>query len=79
MSSIDEVAWDDYVAVTPHNSNVNVYRALFVGSAGSLVVTTPANADVTFGNVPAGTLLKIQVIKVKATGTTATNIVGRIA
>jgi len=74
--SAREPAWTDYAAVTPHDSNANVWEALFVGSAGTLKVTRPGGTTVTFGNVPAGTLLRIQTIVVWATGTSATNIVG---
>lgn len=79
MSGIDELSWDNYVAVTPHDSNANVYIALFVGTGGTLTVTKDDGNDVLFGNVPAGTTLKIHVTKVKSTGTTASNIVGRKA
>ena len=48
---------------------------VFVGGAGNLVVTmADGGPDVTFSNVPAGRVVPIMVVKVKA-ATTATLIV----
>lgn len=64
-------------AVTTSDTNVVKYRALYVGGAGNVAVTTLADsANVTFNSVPAGTTLWIECSKVLLTGTTATNIVG---
>jgi hypothetical protein len=49
-------------------------RSLYVGGAGDLTVTGVDGIDVTFPSVPAGTVMPIRCTKVKATGTTATNI-----
>jgi hypothetical protein len=65
------------VAVTP-NDNADLAApclALYIGSAGALVVTMADGTDVTFGAVTAGSLLPIRVRRVKATGTVASNIV----
>jgi len=67
-------------AVTPSDTELSyVFRALYVGGTGNVVITTlgsgnVASADVTFNNVPAGTILPICGKFVKA-ATTATNIV----
>ena len=45
---------------------------LFVGGAGNVAVTTIGGDDVTFNAVPVGTILPVQVIALKSTGTTAT-------
>lgn len=50
-------------------------RGLYVGGAGNIAVTMSDGNDVTFTGVTAGQILPISVIKVKATGTTATAIV----
>ena len=64
-------------AVTTSDSTAVKYRALYVGGAGDVAVTTLGDsANVTFKSVPAGTTLWISCVKVLATGTTATNIVG---
>lgn len=49
---------------------------LFVGGAGNVAVTTIGGDDVTFNAVPVGTVLPVQVLKVKSSGsgTTATLI-----
>jgi hypothetical protein len=49
---------------------------LFVGGAGNVAVTTIGGDDVTFNAVPVGTILPVQVLRVKssASGTTATLI-----
>lgn len=66
----------DAFPITPHNTNVHDATSLWVGGAGHVAVTTEVGTDVTFNSVAAGTLLPIRVIRVRATGTTATNIVG---
>lgn len=52
-------------------------KALYIGGPGDLVVRTPLSpADVTFRNLPAGYILDVRAIAVRATGTSATAIVG---
>ena len=50
-------------------------RALYVGTAGNLAITMAGGDDVTLLNVEAGSMLPLRVTHVKATGTTAANIV----
>jgi hypothetical protein len=47
---------------------------LYVGGAGNVSVITIGGDQITFNSVPAGTTLPIQVIRLRATGTTATNV-----
>lgn len=50
-------------------------RGLWIGTAGNLVVDmVSGDTSVTFSNVPVG-ILPLQVKRVRATGTTASNIV----
>lgn len=49
-------------------------RAVYVGTGGDLVVDMVSGAQVTFAAVPAGTLLPIQVSKVRTAGTTAAQL-----
>lgn len=64
-------------AVTPSDSTVIlVTRALYVGVGGNIAVGMGYDSSqVTFVNVPTGSILPIQVSQVLATGTTATNII----
>ena len=65
------------VAITPHDSNaISPTRAIYVGGDGDISVTTTAGDSVVFYSASAGTILPISVALVKATGTTATNLLG---
>jgi hypothetical protein len=66
----------DAAAVTPSDATAVDFYGLYIGGAGNLVVTTGAGNDVTFSSVQAGAIFPLRVVKVKSTGTTATNIVG---
>lgn len=65
------------VAVTPSNTTlIAPTRGLYIGGAGNVTVDfADGTTDVLFTAPPVGTLLSISVIRVKATGTTATAIV----
>ncbi len=67
-------------AVTPHNTDYLEFptSGLFVGGAGNIVVTMLSGVDATFTGVLAGSILPIEVVRVKATSTTATNIVALV-
>lgn len=64
-------------AVTPADGSnlTHAARALFVGGAGDIKVDTLGGDTVTFTGVVAGSILPVRILKVYATGTTATNIV----
>ena len=63
-------------AVTPSDTVdlIDVSRALFVGGTGNLAVITEGVETVALTGIAAGTELRLCVSRVKATGTTATNI-----
>lgn len=61
-------------AASAQNTIGNRGCNIYVGGTGTLVVTTIDGEDVTFAAVPAGTVLPVQVIKVKA-ASTATSLV----
>lgn len=76
-SSIDSPA-ANAAAVTP--SDVTVFapatRGLYIGATGDVAVNMLTTvAAILFKAVPAGTILPIAVTAVKATGTTATQII----
>lgn len=52
-------------------------KALYIGGGGNLVIrAVDSAADVTLVNVPSGTVLDVRALVVRATGTTATDLVG---
>ena len=66
------------VAVTPHDTNAvsPVPAALYVGTGGDITLRARgSSADAVFVGVPAGTTLLVQAQYVRATGTTADDIV----
>lgn len=54
-----------------------VTKAIYVGTAGDVTLRPlRAAADVTYRNVPAGAYLTVRASHVRATGTTAADLVG---
>lgn len=68
------IDWED---VTPNDSTAlsRTPRAVYIGGAGNLSVISHEDNTSTFVGLTAGTVLKIQPNIIKATGTTATNII----
>lgn len=64
-------------AITPSDTEELSYitRGIYVGVGGDIVVVMPAGSTIAFKNAVAGTVLPISVRQVKATNTTATNLV----
>lgn len=65
------------VAVVPHDSNAlpDIPKALFVGSGGAIAMRGVAGtADQLWKNVASGTVLPFRAQYVRATGTTAADI-----
>jgi hypothetical protein len=48
---------------------------LYIGTGGSLKVLTEGGDEVTFVNVPSGSFLPVNVLRVFAAGTSASNII----
>lgn len=70
-----ELSYKRAVAVTPSDATVLLKtRAIYVGGAGALALTING-VNVTFAAVPAGTTIRIEATRVRATGTAATSIV----
>lgn len=65
---------DAQTVVPSDTATIKTTRSVWVGSTGNLVVTMTSGNSATFNNVPNGTWLPIQVTQVKATNTTASNI-----
>lgn len=52
-------------------------KAVYVGNGGNLVVRAiDATSDVTFSNIANGTTLDVRITSIRATGTTASNLIG---
>lgn len=68
---------ENWASITPHDSNAlsTLPRAIYVGGAGDLEVISVDGTTVVFSGVPVGTLLPIRPNIVKATNTTATNLI----
>lgn len=66
-------------AIVPSNALElsQVTKAIYVGTAGHVTLRPlRASADVVYRNVPAGAYLTIRASHVRATGTTAADLVG---
>lgn len=67
------------VAITPDDGNNFAFgqcRGLYVGVTGNVTLDTPNQTSVLFTAVPAGAILPVSAVRVRATGTTASGIVG---
>lgn len=51
-------------------------KGIYIGTGGDVTLAPAAGSDVTFRNVPSGAILDVRTRAVRATGTTASNIVG---
>lgn len=68
----------DCVAIVPSDTS-NLFpliRSIYVGGAGNITLVTLGGTTVTFVGVLVGTILPVCAQQVRATGTTATNLVG---
>ena len=66
----------DAFEVTPSDTDrLNITSVLYVGVGGHVKLQTRQGSDVTFYNMNNGQFVPVQVNKVYATGTTATNLV----
>jgi hypothetical protein len=65
------------VAVTPHDSNplTDIPKALYVGTGGIVVLQGTSGGDATLANVADGSVLPVRAKFVRASGTTASDIV----
>lgn len=66
----------DAASVTPSDTvNLSTPSIIWVGGGGNVRVLTAQGTDVTFTGVLGGGVLPVQVLRVYATNTTATNMV----
>lgn len=64
-------------AVTPHDTNplTDIPKALYIGSGGTLVIQGTSGGDASFVKLSDGSVLPVRARFVRATGTTAGDIV----
>lgn len=80
MSSSNLSVGQSAFTITPSNT-VNFARrarAVYVGGSGNVVAVFADGAAITFTSVVAGSLLPVEVVRINATGTTATGLVGLV-
>lgn len=64
-----------WVAVTPSDgTDIDVPRSLYVGVGGNIAMVGSDGVEALWRNVPAGSVVPARPTRVKATGTTATDI-----
>lgn len=79
-SSLSSPAADCF-EIDPHNSAdlTSATKAIYIGTGGDLVLRpVGSDNDVTFVNVPGGSILPVRVQAVRINGTTASDIVGLV-
>lgn len=80
MSSSNLAVGRSVIAITPSNTvklGASV-RAIYVGVGGNISVTLADNSTAVFVGVPQGSILPVEVVRVNATGTTASSLVGLV-
>lgn len=77
--ALSDPAYDGF-AVNPSDSVdlPSVTRAIWVGGSGTVVADLAGGTTLTFTGVAAGTVLPVQARRVRATGTTATALIGLV-
>lgn len=66
----------DGAAITTSDTVANEFRTVYVGVSGDVAVVTQLGTTLVFKAVPVGFLIPVATKRVKATGTTATNLIG---
>ena len=77
--STEQHASGHIFAITPDNDNdrPSRVRGIYVGGTGSLRIQAVDGSIATFGAIPVGTIIPVQVKRVFVTGTTVTQLIGR--
>jgi hypothetical protein len=73
--SLDSGPASGAIAITPSDTvTIGGCRAIYVGVTGDITIDTANQTGILFKSVPVG-ILPVAPLRVKATGTTATNMV----
>lgn len=80
MSTLSTAPAQGAISVTPSDTAnmARTCRGFWVGGAGNVSILHPDGSIAIYTGVPAGTIIPAAGIRVNATGTTATAIVGMI-
>ena len=78
MSSSDLAVGQAAFVIVPHNTTkfARRARAFYVGVGGDITVLTGAGDVVQLKDVPQGSVIPLEIVRVNATGTTASSLVG---
>lgn len=78
-AGINESAVDGF-AITPDDGVEldEITRAIYVGTTGDVAIVLASNTELLFKNVGSGTMLPIRARFIKATGTSATDLLGLV-
>lgn len=82
MTLRNDAICSDAVTVTPSDTTELNLSGFYVGTTGNVSVITMGGDNSTaviFNSVPAGAIIPLAVRRIRATGTTASNIRGFIA
>jgi hypothetical protein len=80
VSAILSITYDDGAAITPSDvtpqASSKAFAAFYSGAGGTVVLVTVRGSTLTLVSVPAGVIVPIAFSQIKATGTTATSLIG---
>lgn len=68
-------SYKNAAAVTTSDTADNYGSGLYIGGAGNVSLDTEGGQTVTFTGLPVGAFLYVRFVRVRTTGTTATNLV----
>jgi hypothetical protein len=78
MALNPELVPSGFAAITPSDTANVALVGIYVGGTGNVAVVDSNGVTTTFTACPVGFVLNGLISKVKATGTTATNLVGYV-
>ena len=79
VESLNQMLYESATTVTAVHSGSDQtlddsHTALYVGTGGNVVLTLQSGSDATFTNLASGQILPVKFSAIKATNTTATNM-----
>jgi hypothetical protein len=79
VESLNQMIYESATVVTAVNGGsdqtlTDLHSAVYVGVGGDVVLTLQSGSDATFKNLASGQILPVKFSAIKATNTTATNM-----